>query len=165
MIRSHPSPRVDLRVKTKCYHFHILPITPGHPFQACYPAEEYRTPNTGIPVWTEYAGYSAIDSRAEAHRERRRRSFVRDSCPSCINILRNLATATKIDSCTDHKLNSNIPSFTMADFSQYTGPSTDWIALEPTLPPMPELPILKLRALVNKEREDLAAHGMASIGM
>jgi hypothetical protein len=53
----------------------------------------------------------------------------------------------------------------MADFSQYTGPSTDWIALEPTLPPMPELPILKLRALVNKEREDLAAHGMASIGM
>ncbi|GLI74197.1 hypothetical protein PoHVEF18_002431 [Penicillium ochrochloron] len=51
----------------------------------------------------------------------------------------------------------------MADFSQYTGPSADWIALEPTLPPMPELPILKLRALVNKEREDLAAHGMASI--
>jgi hypothetical protein len=53
----------------------------------------------------------------------------------------------------------------MADFSQYTGPSADWIALEPTLPPMPNLPILELRALVNKGREELAAHGMASIGM
>lgn len=53
----------------------------------------------------------------------------------------------------------------MADFSQYTGPSEDWIALEPTLPPMPKLPILELRALVNKGREELAAHGMASIGM
>ena len=53
----------------------------------------------------------------------------------------------------------------MADFSQYTGPSADWIALEPTLRPLPNLPILELRALVNKDREELAARGMASIGM
>lgn len=53
----------------------------------------------------------------------------------------------------------------MADFSQYTGPSADWIALEPTLPPIPNLPILELRALVNKGREELAAHSMANIGM
>ena len=52
----------------------------------------------------------------------------------------------------------------MADFSEYTGPSADWIALEPTLPPMPNLPILELRSLVNKGREELAAHGMKNIG-
>ncbi|KAF3384269.1 hypothetical protein F1880_002990 [Penicillium rolfsii] len=51
----------------------------------------------------------------------------------------------------------------MADFSQYTGPSADWIALEPTLRPLPNLPILELRDLVNKDREELAARGMASI--
>lgn len=53
----------------------------------------------------------------------------------------------------------------MADFSQYTGPSADWIALEPTLPPMPNLPLLELRSLVNKGREELAAHGMTKIGV
>lgn len=53
----------------------------------------------------------------------------------------------------------------MADFSEYTGPSADWIALEPTLPPLPDLPILELRSLVNKGREELAAHGMKNIGM
>lgn len=53
----------------------------------------------------------------------------------------------------------------MADFSQYTGPSADWIALEPTIPPLPNLPILELRSLVNKGREELAAHGMKNIGM
>lgn len=53
----------------------------------------------------------------------------------------------------------------MADFSEYTGPSADWIALEPTLPPLPDLPILELRNLVNKGREELAAHGVKNIGM
>lgn len=53
----------------------------------------------------------------------------------------------------------------MYDFSEYTGPSADWVALEPTIPPMPQLPILELRDLVNKGREELAAHGMTNIGM
>ncbi|KAJ5159572.1 uncharacterized protein N7482_006576 [Penicillium canariense] len=51
----------------------------------------------------------------------------------------------------------------MADFSEYTGPSEDWLALEPTLPPMPSLPLLELRQMINKGREELAAQGMINL--
>ncbi|KAJ5371293.1 uncharacterized protein N7496_007385 [Penicillium cataractarum] len=51
----------------------------------------------------------------------------------------------------------------MYDFSEYTGPSADWVALEPTITPLPNLPVLELRDLVNKGREELAAHGMTNI--
>lgn len=50
----------------------------------------------------------------------------------------------------------------MADFSEYTGPSADWIALEPTLPKMPDVGPEELREIVNTTREQLAAQGMAS---
>lgn len=50
----------------------------------------------------------------------------------------------------------------MADFSEYTGPSADWIALEPTLPKMPEVGVEELKQMLNKNREELAAQGMAS---
>lgn len=50
----------------------------------------------------------------------------------------------------------------MADFSEYTGPSADWIALEPTLPKIPEVGVEELKQMLNKNREELAAQGMAS---
>lgn len=50
----------------------------------------------------------------------------------------------------------------MADFSEYTGPSADWIALEPTLPKLPEVGVEELKQMLNKNRDDLAAQGMAS---
>lgn len=50
----------------------------------------------------------------------------------------------------------------MADFSEYNGPSADWIALEPTLPQMPELGVEELKQMLNKNREELSAQGMAS---
>lgn len=52
----------------------------------------------------------------------------------------------------------------MADFSQYTGPSADWVALEPTLPALPNVSIEELKQIVNKSREDLAAQGIANQG-
>lgn len=50
----------------------------------------------------------------------------------------------------------------MADFSEYTGPSADWIALEPTLPKLPDVGPEELRQIVNTMREELSAQGMAS---
>lgn len=50
----------------------------------------------------------------------------------------------------------------MADFSEYTGPSADWIALEPTLPELPDVGPEELRQIVNTTREQLSAQGMAS---
>lgn len=50
----------------------------------------------------------------------------------------------------------------MADFSEYTGPSADWIALEPTLPKLPDVGPEELKQIVNTTREELAAQGMAS---
>jgi hypothetical protein len=52
----------------------------------------------------------------------------------------------------------------MADFSQYTGPSADWVALEPTLPAMPNVGLEELKQIVNKGREDIAAQGIADQG-
>ncbi|KAJ5184241.1 hypothetical protein N7492_001857 [Penicillium capsulatum] len=52
----------------------------------------------------------------------------------------------------------------MADFSEYTGPSADWIALEPSLPKAPDLPLDQLIQFVNKDREERAAETMVSSG-
>lgn len=52
----------------------------------------------------------------------------------------------------------------MADFSQYTGPSADWLALEPTLPAFPQVGIEELKKIVNKSREELAAQAIADQG-
>lgn len=49
----------------------------------------------------------------------------------------------------------------MADFSEFTGPSADWIALEPTLPQIPEVSAEELKQMVNKSREELATQGMS----
>ncbi|KAJ5488623.1 hypothetical protein N7539_003513 [Penicillium diatomitis] len=49
------------------------------------------------------------------------------------------------------------------DFSEYTGPSAEWLAIEPTLPAMPQMPPLELRDMVNKGREELAAEGIKEI--
>ncbi|KAI2789464.1 hypothetical protein POX_d04955 [Penicillium oxalicum] len=49
------------------------------------------------------------------------------------------------------------------EFSQYTGPSQDWLAIESTLPAIPPLPPTELRDLVNKGREELAAEGIKDI--
>lgn len=52
----------------------------------------------------------------------------------------------------------------MADFSEYTGPSADWIALEPSLPKVPELALDRLIHVLNKDREDRAAEAMVEQG-
>lgn len=52
----------------------------------------------------------------------------------------------------------------MADFSEYTGPSADWVALAPTLPKVPDLPLDQLLQALNKDREDRAAEIMAEEG-
>src|ERR1700712_971703 len=54
----------------------------------------------------------------------------------------------------------------MADFSEYAGPSAEWLALEPTLPAPPkDLSIEQLKALLNKGREDSAAQDMVDQGL
>lgn len=53
----------------------------------------------------------------------------------------------------------------MADFSEFAGPSADWIALEPTLPAPPtDLSVEELRDFINKGREELAAKGLNEQG-
>lgn len=52
----------------------------------------------------------------------------------------------------------------MADFSEYTGPSADWIALEASLPKVPDLPLDQLIHVLNKDREDRAAKSMVELG-
>ena len=52
----------------------------------------------------------------------------------------------------------------MADFSEFAAPSVDWIALEPTLPKIPDLSAVELKQMVNKSREALAAQAMTDEG-
>jgi hypothetical protein len=52
----------------------------------------------------------------------------------------------------------------MADFSEYTGPSAEWVALEPTLPAPPDLSVEELKAASNKFREQAAAQAMVDEG-
>lgn len=49
----------------------------------------------------------------------------------------------------------------MADFSEFAGPSADWIALEPTLPKIPEVSAEELKQMANKSREELATQGLS----
>ncbi|KAL2868985.1 alpha/beta hydrolase [Aspergillus lucknowensis] len=51
------------------------------------------------------------------------------------------------------------------DFSEYTGPSDEWIALERDLPPPPDLTTEELKVAVNKGREDIAARAMVEQGL
>ncbi|PGH10928.1 hypothetical protein AJ79_05173 [Helicocarpus griseus UAMH5409] len=54
----------------------------------------------------------------------------------------------------------------MADFSQYTGPSKEWIALEATLPAAPDnLSLEELRNTANKGRDEAAAKAMVDEGL
>ncbi|KAL4898285.1 Alpha/Beta hydrolase protein [Aspergillus ambiguus] len=53
----------------------------------------------------------------------------------------------------------------MADFSEYTGPSAEWVALEATLPPDPNLGLDELKAASNKLREEAAAKAMVDEGL
>ncbi|KAL5356377.1 Alpha/Beta hydrolase protein [Aspergillus floccosus] len=53
----------------------------------------------------------------------------------------------------------------MADFSEYTGPSAEWLALEPTLPALPDLSVEELKAASNKVREQAAAQAMVNEGL
>ncbi|KKK21187.1 hypothetical protein ARAM_004673 [Aspergillus rambellii] len=54
----------------------------------------------------------------------------------------------------------------MADFSEYTGPSEEWIAVERSLPPLPQdLTIEQLKDAQNKGREDFAAQEMVEQGL
>lgn len=50
----------------------------------------------------------------------------------------------------------------MADFTEYAGPSADWVALEPSLPKLPNLPVEEFKQLLNKSREDIAAQAMSN---
>lgn len=49
----------------------------------------------------------------------------------------------------------------MADFTEYATPSAEWIALEPSLPKLPDVSVEELKQIVNKGREDIAAQGMS----
>jgi hypothetical protein len=51
------------------------------------------------------------------------------------------------------------------DFSEYTGPSDEWIALEKTLPTTtPNLSTEQLKDVTNKGREEVAAREMIEQG-
>ncbi|KAK1142947.1 hypothetical protein N8T08_007188 [Aspergillus melleus] len=54
----------------------------------------------------------------------------------------------------------------MADFSQYTGPSEEWLALEATLPTLPNFASLEaLKAEANAGREAIAAKALVAEGL
>lgn len=52
----------------------------------------------------------------------------------------------------------------MTDFSQFTGPSAEWLALEPTLPSQPERSVKDLKKMVNSVRENAAGQIMINEG-
>lgn len=52
----------------------------------------------------------------------------------------------------------------MADFTEYAQPSADWLALEPTLPKLSDLPPEALKEFVNKNREDASAQQLIEEG-
>jgi acetyl esterase/lipase len=54
----------------------------------------------------------------------------------------------------------------MSDFSQYAGPSPEWVTLAATLPAPPQgLSIEQLKTLLNKDREESAAQDMIDQGL
>lgn len=53
----------------------------------------------------------------------------------------------------------------MADFTEYTGPSEEWLALEPNLPSPPKgQSIVELKEQLNKGEEDVSAKEMIDQG-
>ena len=50
----------------------------------------------------------------------------------------------------------------MADYTEYAAPSADWVALEPSLPKLPDVSLEELKQLLNKSREDIAAQAMSN---
>jgi acetyl esterase/lipase len=54
----------------------------------------------------------------------------------------------------------------MADFSAYTGPSAEWLALEATLPAIPDdLTVDQIKTFMNKSRTESAAQDMIDLGL
>ncbi|KAL5335082.1 Alpha/Beta hydrolase protein [Aspergillus crustosus] len=53
----------------------------------------------------------------------------------------------------------------MADFSEYTGPSAEWLALERNLPAAPDLTTEQLKAITNKTREEASAKELSEHGL
>lgn len=53
----------------------------------------------------------------------------------------------------------------MTDFSEFTGPGVEWLALEPTLPPQPALSIEELQTVTNGVRENAASQAMINEGV
>ena len=51
------------------------------------------------------------------------------------------------------------------DFSEYTGPSEEWIAVARELPPAPALSTEELKAVTNKGREDVSARDVVEHGI
>ncbi|KAE8418419.1 Alpha/Beta hydrolase protein [Aspergillus pseudocaelatus] len=51
------------------------------------------------------------------------------------------------------------------DFSEYTGPSEEWVALARELPPAPALSTEELKTVTNKGREDVSAKEMVEQGL
>lgn len=51
------------------------------------------------------------------------------------------------------------------DFSEYTGPSEEWIAVARELPPAPALSTEELKAVTNKGREDVSAREIVEHGI
>lgn len=65
-----------------------------------------------------------------------------------------------------HVLHFSYTSTRMADFSEYTGPSAEWLALEPILPQPPkDLSVEELKGLLNKGREETSAQDMINQGL
>lgn len=53
----------------------------------------------------------------------------------------------------------------MADFSEFTGPSAEWLALEPTLAPQPTLSAEEFQKVTNSVRENASAQAMVDEGV
>lgn len=51
------------------------------------------------------------------------------------------------------------------DFTEYSGPSAEWVALEATLPPPPKQSLEELKAFSNNHREAASAEAMIKEGM
>jgi hypothetical protein len=61
-----------------------------------------------------------------------------------------------LDDCTDRK---------MADYSEYSIPTEEWIALEKTLPPpATDLDVHAMKEMFNRAREERAANAMVNEG-
>lgn len=54
----------------------------------------------------------------------------------------------------------------MADYSEFSTPTEEWIAYEKTLPPPPtDLDVHAMKDMINRAREESAANAMVNEGM